>query len=106
MIIETYQGSQTQFRIERARDGAFQVSRLDARGYADPDEAVAFTHCDVALAYGRASAALDRYLVALDTTSDAREEFEAWMTLDEAFEMLAMALKDSPRAATAMPTLH
>lgn len=103
MVIETCNGSKSDFRVERVTSGAYCVRRLD--GAVAPDDIVAFRNREVALAYARASAALDRYLAALDTTSDASAEFEEWRQLDEVFELRSMAAMDAPQAG-AVPTLH
>lgn len=104
MIIETCVGSKAAFCIEHALAGDYCVRRVDSA--VSDQEAVLFRHREVAIAYGKASAALDRYLAALDHSSDAEAEFEEWLRQDEIFEMTAFAFKDAPRAIAPVSVLH
>ena len=106
MIIETVHGPRSAFRIERAPAGEYQVRRVDVLDFSEIEETVLFRNRDVAIAYGHASAALDRYLAALEHSSDAQDEFDAWMALDEIFEMQALARKDAPRHADQPVAIH
>ncbi|MGL4324122.1 MAG: hypothetical protein ACRCTD_08775 [Beijerinckiaceae bacterium] len=106
MIIETVHGPRSAFRIERAPAGEYQVRRVAVLDLSDIEETVMFRNREVAIAYGHASAALDRYLAALEHSSDAQEEFETWMVLDEIFELQALASKDSPRRADQPVSIH
>ena len=103
MIIDTFSGSRSAFRVQLSREGRYRVCRLDELG--SVGEALSFRDRDVALAYASASAALDRYLNALDHTSDASAEFDAWLERDEVFEHLMLAAKDAPQDACEV-TLH